>query len=73
MAVGYRSTQHPFSFLGEQVSETAITGGIGMHLASSEEIPLAQVHVGLERGTRDAGPSSESFFRTTVTFRVWGR
>ena len=73
IAFGYRSTQHPFSFLGERVIENAITGGVGMHLASSEEIPLAQVHVGLERGTRDAGPQSESFFRATVTLRVWGR
>ncbi len=73
VALGYRSTDHPFSFLQQGVKETAITGGIGMHLASTEDVPLAHVHVGLERGSREAGPTSESFFRTVVTFRVWGR
>jgi hypothetical protein len=73
MAVGYRSTEHPFSFLGQGVKETAVTGGIGLHLASTEDIPLAHVHVGLERGNREAGSASESFLRAVVTFRVWGR
>jgi hypothetical protein len=73
LAVGYRSGELPFSYLGEPASESAFTGGIGIHLAEAEGIPLARVHVGLEAGTRSAGTSEESFFRTTVTFRITGR
>ncbi len=73
ISVGYRGTELPFSFLGESGSERALVGGIGMHLSESDGIPTALVNVGLEQGTRSAGPRSESFFLTTVTFRISGR
>lgn len=72
-SVGYRSAGLPFSFLGESGSESALVGGIGMHLSESDGVPTALVSVGLERGTRTAGSRSESFFLTTVTFRISGR
>ncbi len=73
LAVGYRSSELPFSRFGSAASESAITGGIGIHLVETEGLPLARVHVGLETGNRTAGTAEESFFRTTVTFRITGR
>jgi hypothetical protein len=73
LALGYRSGDLPFSFLGEPVSESALTGGFGIHLAETDGVPLALVHVGIERGAREAGTAEETFWRTTVTFRVSAR
>lgn len=73
VALGYRSGDLPFSFLGAAASESALTGGFGIHLAENEGIPLALVEVGFERGSRQAEGAEEDFFRTTVTFRVSGR
>jgi len=75
MALGYRRTDLPFSFLGAAATESALTGGLGIHLAETEGVPLAQVHLGFERGSRraDGAGAEEDFFRTTVTFRISGR
>jgi hypothetical protein len=73
ISIGYRGADLPFSFLGEAASERAWVGGIGMHLSESDGVPTALVNVGLEQGSRTAGARSESFFRTTVTFRISGR
>ncbi|CAN5669521.1 hypothetical protein BH23GEM11_BH23GEM11_11150 [soil metagenome] len=73
LAVGYRSGDLPFSFLGEAATESAVTGGFGIHLAETEGVPLALAHVGLERGSRQAGAAEETFWRTTVTFRISAR
>lgn len=73
VAVGYRSRDLPFSFLGSAATESALTGGFGIHLAESEGTPLARLHVGYERGTRTAGAVEEDFWRTTFTLRLSGR
>jgi hypothetical protein len=73
VAVGYRSRDLPFSFLGSAATESAFTGGFGIHLAESEGTPLARLHVGYERGTRTAGAMEEDFWRTTFTLRLSGR
>jgi hypothetical protein len=73
LALGYRSGDLPFSFLGEPVSESAVTGGFGIHFAETDGIPLALAQVGIERGSREAGTAEETFWRTTVTFRVSSR
>jgi hypothetical protein len=73
LALGYRSSELPFGFMGEIATESVITGGFGIHLAETEGIPLARVSVGFDRGTRTAGDREESFLRTTVTFRLSGR
>jgi hypothetical protein len=72
LALGYRQGDLPFSFRGSPATESAFTGGLGIHLAESEGVPWARVHVGLEGGTRSSGTAEESFFRTTVTFRLTG-
>lgn len=73
LAVGYRSRDLPFSFLGETTRERAVSGGFGIHLADAESIPMARLHVGVETGTRTAGALEEDFWRTTFTLRLSGR
>jgi hypothetical protein len=73
VGLGYRQRDLPFSFLGGGASESAFTGGIGIHLADADATPLARLDVGLERGSRSAGVWEESFWRTTVTLRLSGR
>lgn len=73
MALGYRGGDLPFSFLGAAASESALTGGFGIHLAETDGIPLALMELGFERGSRQADGAEEDFFRTTVTFRISGR
>jgi hypothetical protein len=73
IAVGIRSRDLPFTFLGDPVTERAFTGGLGLHLVDSDDIPLARAFVSVERGTRDAGLRSEAFWRTSVTLRITGR
>jgi hypothetical protein len=73
LALGWRSQDLPFSFRGAAADESAITLGLGVHLAEVEGVPLAQIHWGLERGTRSAGLDEERFWRSTVTVRLSGR
>lgn len=73
LAVGYRARDLPFSYLGDAVSERAVTGGIGLHLVDSEDIPLARAFLSLERGTRGTGTLDETFWRTSISFRISGR
>ena len=54
------------------MTESAITGGLGMNLLESEDLLLARADFGLERGKRDAGSFSEDFWRLSVTLRVTG-
>jgi len=73
IALGYRSRDLPFSFLGEAAQERALTGGFGFHLADTETSPLARLHVGMEFGTRTSGVREEDFWRTVLTLRLAGR
>jgi hypothetical protein len=69
---GYRSQQLPFLLDGAAGVERAFTGGLGIHLADFEDVPVARVEIGFQRGTREAGDLSETFLRTTVSVRLAG-
>lgn len=74
VALGYRQRDLPFSFLGETVSERALTSGIGLHLVdATEETPLGRLHLSFETGNRSTDSWEESFLRTTLSLRVSGR
>jgi len=73
MRVGYHATSLPFRVDGRIPSESTLAGGLGLILAEAEGIPLARVEVGMERGSREAGPFSENFWRTTVSLSLSGR
>lgn len=72
LRIGFRHQDLPFLFEGEAASERALTGGIGIHLADFDEIPVARLELGFQNGSRSAGPLSESFLRTTLSLRVSG-
>jgi hypothetical protein len=67
---GMRKTDLPFTFDGENPTESAFTGGIGLDLIPAQSGLVGGIDLGFERGTREAGSLSESFWRATVTFRV---
>lgn len=72
IGIGFRQRDLPFSFLGHQASERAVTGGIGLFLADLEDTPMARVHVSTEFGSRNTVDWEESFVRATVSLRVSG-
>ena len=73
LRLGYRRGELPFRRAGDpEVTESAITGGLGMNLLESEDVLLARADFAVERGTRDAGSFAEDFWRLTVTMRVSG-
>lgn len=69
--LGYRSTELPFAFDGEEPTESVWSAGFGLGLAQGE-VSRAGVDVSVETGDRSAGSLSESFWRATVSVRVAG-
>lgn len=69
--LGYRRTDLPFSFVGEESSESVWTAGFGLGLLDAG-VSRARVDVSVESGDRSAGPLSESFWRATFSVRVAG-
>jgi hypothetical protein len=68
--IGYRRSDLPFTFQGTDPAETLFSGGIGMNLLPMESGFIAVADLGIERGTRDSGSLSESFWRMSLTLRV---
>lgn len=69
---GYRQQELPFHFEGQPVEERSWSGGLGLHLVDSGEVPVARITISMERGSRDAGAMSEDYWRTTVSLRLAG-
>jgi hypothetical protein len=72
LRIGYRRADLPFGFRGAAATETAFTGGLGLNLTQAEELVLAGLDLAVERGEREAGPLSETFWRGTLTVKVAG-
>jgi len=70
--VGYRRSTLPFTFGGERAVENVFSGGVGLDFIQDQGMTLAGVALALERGSRDAGPFSETFNRVALTVRVAG-
>lgn len=70
LRVGFRRADLPFTYAGAAPRETTFSGGIGLNLTRPEDVIVGTVDLAMERGHRDAGALSESFWRGTVTFRV---
>ena len=73
LRVGYRQTDLPFLFLGNEVKERAISFGFTLVLAQALELPLAAIDFAFESGSRDSAGYAETFQRLTVTTRVGGQ
>jgi len=69
---GYRRTDLPFRFGEENPVESVLAAGFGINLRQIETLSLARMDLALERGSRNAGPVSETFTRMTVTLRLAG-
>lgn len=69
---GWRRAELPFRLDGQAPVESTLVGGFGLWLASAGDIPLAQIDLGVEHGTRSAGSISEDFWRSTVSLRLAG-
>jgi hypothetical protein len=69
---GYRSSDLPFEFDGGSVSESVLTGGLGLILNEQAGLILASVDLGFERGERKDLTLVEKFWRGTLTLRVAG-
>jgi hypothetical protein len=69
---GWRRAELPFSLATDDPVESTLAGGFGLRLAGTGNIPLAQIDLGVEHGTRSAGTVSEDFWRSTVSLRLAG-
>ena len=69
---GMRRSTLPFRFEGEDPTESILSGGLGLNFTQAEDFVLAGMDLALERGSREAGPFSEDFWRGTLTVRVSG-
>ena len=72
LRLGWRRTELPFRRDDADPVESALVGGFGLQLAGAGDIPLAQIDLGVERGTRSAGSLQEDFWRSTVSLRLAG-
>ncbi|MBT8396392.1 MAG: hypothetical protein KJN92_05470, partial [Gemmatimonadetes bacterium] len=68
--LGAKRSAMPFTFEGENPVESVLTGGIGLNLVPSQAGFIGAVDIAFERGSREAGSLSESFWRASLTFRV---
>jgi hypothetical protein len=68
--IGFKNSDLPFTFEGEAPSETLFSGGIGLNLVPAGAGFVGGVDIALERGRREGGSLSESFWRASLTFRV---
>jgi len=70
---GFRRTGLPFSLdTGGGANEQSFSGGFGFALNETNEIVLASVDFGLEKGRRIGGSYREDFWRATLSLRVLG-
>jgi hypothetical protein len=72
LRVGFRRTELPFSLDGEDANEQVYTAGLGFALNETNEIVLASLDLGLERGRRLGGTYREDFWRATLSLRLLG-
>jgi hypothetical protein len=68
--LGVKRSDLPFTFEGDTPSETLLSTGIGLNLVPPDAGWVGAVDIGFERGTREAGTLSETFWRASLTFRV---
>jgi hypothetical protein len=70
LRLGVRRSDLPFTFEGAGPTETIVSGGFGFNLARTQDLLGGGVDVAVERGTREGGSYSETFWRGSLTFRV---
>ena len=68
--MGWRRGDLPFTYNGETPTENVFTGGIGLNLMPQGRGMIGAIDLGFERGSREAGLLTETFWRGTVTVKV---
>jgi hypothetical protein len=72
LRVGFRRTDLPFSLEGGDATEQVFTGGFGFALNETNDVVLASLDLGLEKGRRLEGTYREDFWRATLSLRLLG-
>jgi len=72
LRLGFRRRGLPFALEGDSAHEQVFAAGFGFGLNETQEVVLASVDVGLEKGNRTSGTYREDFWRATVSLRVSG-
>jgi hypothetical protein len=72
LRVGFRRTDLPFSLEGGDANEQVWSGGFGFALNETNEIVLASLDLGAEKGRRVGGTYREEFWRGTLSLRLLG-
>jgi hypothetical protein len=68
--VGMRNSSLPFRFAGDDPTETLLAGGIGLDVTRPQDVINGGIDLAVERGRREAGSLTETFWRGTLTFRI---
>ncbi len=72
LRLGFRRRGLPFALEGGGALEQTFSGGFGLALNQTNEIVLAALDVGVEKGNRTTGSYREDFWRATLSLRVSG-
>jgi hypothetical protein len=72
LRLGFRRRGLPFSLEGGGAREQSFSAGVGLPLNVTQEIVLAGLDLGVEKGNRTSGGYREDFWRATVSLRVSG-
>jgi hypothetical protein len=72
LRVGFRRTDLPFSLEGNDAYEQVLAGGAGFALNETNEVVLASVDLGVEKGKRVGGTYREDFWRATLSLKLLG-
>ncbi|MGE0159078.1 MAG: hypothetical protein AB7T31_06655 [Gemmatimonadales bacterium] len=72
LRLGFRRTDLPFSLEAGDANEQVLTGGVGFALNQTNDVVLASVDLGLEKGRRIGGTYHEDFWRATLSLRLLG-
>jgi hypothetical protein len=72
LRVGFRRTDLPFSLEGGDADEQVFSGGFGFALNETNEVVLASLDLGVEKGRRLEGTYREDFWRATLSLKLLG-
>ncbi len=69
---GYRSVATPYKVDAENLTESAVTMGLGFNLLEAQGVRLGWLDVAVEKGSRTSLSLDESFWRATFTLGISG-
>ncbi len=70
LRMGYRRVSLPFRFDGSDSVESSYSAGIGLNMSQTAGVRFGWIDLAVERGTRNSGVLSESFWRGTFSVGI---